>query len=90
MAFASAPRPRPLECCYSGPEFAKTYPSSCSDAADSRKIGQKLSAEIDQELIKKYRGSLSLPFEPGPNKRVAAKIADDLGIESLRILEIGD
>jgi adenine-specific DNA-methyltransferase len=34
-----------------------------------------------------YRGTVSLPFEPGEHRRVAVKIVDDRGIESLRIEE---
>ena len=34
------------------------------------------------------RGTVSLPFEPGENKRVAVKIIDDRGIESLKIVDL--
>ena len=47
-----------------------------------------LKAEIDEELIEAYRGTVSLPFEPGDHKRVAVKIIDDRGIESLKIVEV--
>ncbi|MCA1778433.1 MAG: hypothetical protein LC637_03335 [Xanthomonadaceae bacterium] len=30
--------------------------------------------------------AISLPFEPGENQKVAVKIVDDRGIESLKIL----
>ncbi len=53
-----------------------------------RKLAKALRAQIDEELIEKYHGTVSLPFEPGENKRVAVKIIDDRGIESLRILEV--
>jgi adenine-specific DNA-methyltransferase len=52
------------------------------------RLARNLKAEIDEELIEKYRGTMSLPFEPGKNKRVAVKIVDDRGIESLRIIEV--
>ncbi|MBO8129233.1 MAG: site-specific DNA-methyltransferase, partial [Peptococcaceae bacterium] len=52
------------------------------------KLAKSLKAEIDQELIEKYRGTVSLPFVPGAHKRVAVKIIDDRGIESLKILEV--
>ena len=39
-------------------------------------------------LIEAYRGTVSLPFAPGAHGRVAVKIVDDRGIESLKILEI--
>jgi adenine-specific DNA-methyltransferase len=42
----------------------------------------------DEELIETYRGTISLPFETDDNRRVAVKIMDDWGIESLKILEV--
>ena len=53
------------------------------------KLARNLKAEIDTQLIEAYRGTVSLPFQPGGHKRAAVKIVDDRGIESLRILEIG-
>ena len=53
------------------------------------RLARNLKAEIDEELIEAYRGTVSLPFEPGKNKRVAVKIFDYRGIESLRIIEVG-
>jgi adenine-specific DNA-methyltransferase len=52
------------------------------------RLARNLRAEIDEELIEAYRGTVSLPFEPGKYKRVAVKIVDDRGIESLRIIEV--
>jgi len=52
------------------------------------KLARNLKAEIDPDLIEKYRGTVSLPFEPGEQKRVAVKIVDDRGIESLRVLDL--
>jgi len=49
------------------------------------RLAKNLKAEIDEELIEAYRGSVSLPFEAGEYRRVAVKIVDDRGIESLRI-----
>ena len=34
------------------------------------------------------RGTVSLPFAPGKHKRIAVKIVDDRGIESLKVLEV--
>ncbi len=53
------------------------------------KLARNLKAEIDDELIEAYRGTLSLPFELRKHSRVAVKIVDDRGIESLKILEVG-
>jgi len=39
-------------------------------------------------LLEAYRGTVSLPFEPGAYKQIAVKIVDDRGIESLKVLEV--
>ena len=52
------------------------------------RLAKNLKAEIDEELIEAYRCTTSLPFESGKNKRIAVKIVDDRGIESLKILEV--
>jgi adenine-specific DNA-methyltransferase len=52
------------------------------------RLAKNLKAEIDEELIEAYRGTVSLPFEPGAHKCVAVKIVDDRGIESLKIVEL--
>ena len=44
--------------------------------------------ETDPDLIEAYRRTVSLPFEPGENRRVAVKIIDDRGIESLKIVDL--
>jgi adenine-specific DNA-methyltransferase len=50
------------------------------------KLAKNLKAEIDEELIEAYRGTVSLPFEAGEHKRIAVKIVDDRGIESLKVM----
>ena len=50
------------------------------------KLARNLKAEIDEEKIDAFRGTLSLPFEPG--KAIAVKIIDDRGIESLRVIKL--
>ncbi len=52
------------------------------------KLARNLKAEIDEELIEAYRGTVSLPFEPGTHKRIAVKIVDDRGIESLKVMAL--
>ena len=53
------------------------------------RLARNLKAEIDDELIEAYRGTVSLPFAAGPHRRAAVKIIDDRGIESLKIVELG-
>ncbi|MDE0518128.1 MAG: hypothetical protein OXH36_01030, partial [Bdellovibrionales bacterium] len=50
------------------------------------KLAKSLKSEIDENLIEKYRGTKSLPFKQGKNKKMAVKIIDDRGIESLKVL----
>jgi adenine-specific DNA-methyltransferase len=52
------------------------------------KLARNLKAEIDEELITAYRGTVSLPFTPGDKKRAAVKIIDDRGIESLKLVDL--
>jgi adenine-specific DNA-methyltransferase len=52
------------------------------------RLAKNLKAEIDQELIEAYRGTESLPFAEGDHGRVAVKIVDDRGIESLKIIRL--
>ena len=63
------------------------FPMADDDEGWAR-LARNLKAEIDPELIEKYRGVVSLPFEPGPHKRVAVKLIDDRGIESLKVVDL--
>ena len=50
------------------------------------KLAKNLKAEIDEEKIESFKGTLSLEFEPG--NCIAVKIIDDRGIESLRVINM--
>ena len=52
------------------------------------KLAKTLQTSIDEDLIIKYRGTQSIPFDVGSYKRVAVKITDNRGIESLKIINI--
>ena len=52
------------------------------------RLAKNLKAEIDEDLIEAYRGTVSLPFSAGEHKRIAVKIVDDRGIESLKVMEL--
>jgi len=45
-------------------------------------------AELDEDALEAFHGTVSLPFEAGPNNKAAVKIVDDRGIESLRIVAL--
>ena len=51
-----------------------------------KNLAKNLKAEIDADLMEAYRGTVSLPFELGENSRIAVKIVDDRGIESLKVI----
>ncbi len=50
------------------------------------KLAKNLKAEIDEEKIESFKGTISLEFEPG--NCIAVKIIDDRGIESLRVINM--
>ena len=64
------------------------FPLDGDAGAGWSKLSKTLRSQIDTELITKYQGTESIPFEPGPNKRAAVKIIDDRGIESLKIVDL--
>jgi adenine-specific DNA-methyltransferase len=53
------------------------------------KLAKTLKAEINQDLIKQYEGTESLPFEIKGGAMIAVTIIDDRGIESLKVLKVG-
>lgn len=61
------------------------FPIADADGGWAR-LAKNLKAEIDLDLIEAYRGTVSLPFEPGTY--VAVKVIDDRGIESLKVVEV--
>ena len=63
------------------------FPMAGEKDAWSR-LAKNLKAEIDEDLIESYQGTVSLPFEIGEYQRVAVKIVDDRGIESLKIIRL--
>lgn len=63
------------------------FPMAGEDGGWAR-LARTLKAEIDEELIEYYRGTVSLPFELGQHRQVAVKIVDDRGVESLKVLKV--
>jgi adenine-specific DNA-methyltransferase len=52
------------------------------------KLKRDIRAELDEDLLGQFVGTVSLPFEAGPNATVAVKIVDDRGIESLKVMRL--
>src|SRR5437016_10564785 len=61
------------------------FPLADSDGGWAR-LAKNLKAEIDSDLMEAYRGTISLPFDPG--RQVAVKVIDDRGIESLKVIAV--
>ncbi|MEH2539157.1 site-specific DNA-methyltransferase [Bradyrhizobium sp. AZCC 1699] len=53
-----------------------------------RRLKNALRAELDQDLLEQFHGTVSLPFEAGKNQCIAVKIVDDRGIESLKVIPL--
>lgn len=54
------------------------------------KLAKTLRTEINPDLIGKFGGNESLWFTVQPNSRIAVKIIDDRGIESLKVIRVGE
>ena len=54
------------------------------------KLTKTLRAEINQDLIRAYKSNESLWFELDEDKKIAVKIIDNRGIESMKVLTAGD
>ena len=52
------------------------------------KLKKNIKAELDDDRMEQFHGTISLPFESGDNKRIAVKIIDDRGIESLKVMNL--
>lgn len=52
------------------------------------KLKKDIKAELNEELLDKFHGTISLPFEAGDNRKIAVKIVDDRGIESLKVIAL--
>ncbi len=63
------------------------FPMSGASDGWSR-LAKTLSTEIDEDKIEQYHGTISLPFDLGFNKKIAVKIIDNRGIESLKIIRV--
>jgi adenine-specific DNA-methyltransferase len=52
------------------------------------RLKRTIRAELDEDLLDQFHGTVSLPFEAGDHRRAAIKIVDDRGIESLKIMNL--
>ena len=52
------------------------------------KLRTSIRAELDETRLEAFRGTVSLPFRPGDHRKIAVKIIDDRGIESLKVISL--
>jgi adenine-specific DNA-methyltransferase len=52
------------------------------------KLKKNIRAELDESRLQSFHGTVSLPFEAGEHRKVAVKIVDDRGIESLKVINL--
>ena len=52
------------------------------------RLKKDIRAELNEDLMDKFHGTKSIPFEPGDNRCIAVKIVDDRGIESLKVIRL--
>lgn len=52
------------------------------------KLKKNIRAELDEAKLDQFHGTVSLPFEAGDNRKIAVKIVDDRGIESLKVMSL--
>ncbi|MBQ7560657.1 MAG: site-specific DNA-methyltransferase, partial [Synergistaceae bacterium] len=53
------------------------------------KLAKTLKTEINSDLIENFSGIQSLEFDAKENQQIAVKIIDDRGIESMKVLTVG-
>jgi adenine-specific DNA-methyltransferase len=51
-----------------------------------QKLKKDIKAELNEDLLAQFHSTVSLPFEAGDNRKIAVKIIDDRGIESLKVM----
>ena len=52
------------------------------------KLRKDIKVELNEALLDKFHGTKSLLFEVDANTRIAVKIVDDRGIESLKVMDL--
>ncbi len=50
------------------------------------KLRKDIRAELDESRLAEFHGTVSLPFAAGEHRKIAVKVVDDRGIESLKVI----
>jgi len=52
------------------------------------KLRKDIRAELDEARLAEFHGTVSLPFAAGEHRKIAVKVVDDRGIESLKVIRL--
>lgn len=52
------------------------------------RLKKDIRMELNESFLERLHGTVSIPFEAGENRKVAVKIIDDRGIESLKVIPL--
>jgi adenine-specific DNA-methyltransferase len=64
------------------------FPNGATRTDPWDKLERALHGSIDKERIEAFRGTVSLPFNPGPHATVAVKVVDAHGNEVVKITKL--
>jgi adenine-specific DNA-methyltransferase len=73
---------------YDGYTFCISQAFFPSDSGAWEKLERALKGTLDREKFEALRGTVSLPFQPGKQKRVAVKVIDMRGNEVVRLVPL--
>ena len=62
--------------------------SEADDDGGWRRLAKTLRAEVNHDLVEYFHRVQSIPFDMGKHERIAVKIVDDRGIESLKVMPL--
>jgi adenine-specific DNA-methyltransferase len=64
------------------------FPGSSGGADPWARLSRALRGWVDPDAFEMLRGTTSLPFHAGPERRIAVKVIDFRGNEAIRVLEL--
>lgn len=79
-----------LDTDYDGKTFHICQAFFPGDPEAWEKLQRALKAQIDPEVCERMRGTVSFPFQPGENRRIAVKVIDFRGNEVVRVIKLDE
>ncbi len=75
---------------YDGHTFCVSQAFFPADSDAWEKLEHALKGKLNTERFESLVGEISLPFSPGRNRRIAVKVIDMRGNETIRVLQLDD